>query len=132
MLQRNGISWIPRWLSGKESICQCRRHEFNPWAWKIPWRKRWQPIIVLLPGKSQWQRSLVGYSPWGCKESDWAQTHALGLEEKQRLGPDSFTSKFCKPFKNLTLSLSNSYKNTEEEGNLPNTFYKLTLPWYQN
>ena len=62
---------------------------------------------------------------------DRAQTHGLGLEEKQRLGPDSFTSKFCKIFKNLTLSLSNSHKK-EEEGNLPNTFYKSTLPWYQN
>ena len=37
------------------------------WAGKIPWRKKWQPIPVLLPGKSHWQRSLVGYSPWGHK-----------------------------------------------------------------
>ena len=31
---------------------------------------QWQPTPVLLPGKSHGQRSLVGYSPWGCKESD--------------------------------------------------------------
>ena len=31
---------------------------------KIPWRRKWQPTPVLLPGKSHGQRSLVGYSPW--------------------------------------------------------------------
>ena len=37
---------------------------------EIPWRKKWQPTPVFLPGKSHRQRSLVCYSPWGCKESD--------------------------------------------------------------
>ena len=37
---------------------------------KIPWRRKWQPTPVLLPGKSHGQRSLVGYSPWGRQESD--------------------------------------------------------------
>ena len=37
---------------------------------KIPWRREWQPTPVFLPGESHGQRSLVGYSPWGCKESD--------------------------------------------------------------
>ena len=35
-----------------------------------PWRRKWQPSPALLPGKSHWQRSLVGCSPWGHKESD--------------------------------------------------------------
>ena len=64
---------LPRWLSGKESVCQCSRHRrprFNPWVKKIPWRRKWQPTPVFLPGKFHGQRSLVGYSPWGCKESD--------------------------------------------------------------
>ena len=39
---------------------------------KIPWRRKWQPILVFLPGKSHGQRSLAGYSPWGYKESDIA------------------------------------------------------------
>ena len=30
------IRGLPWWLSGKESACQCRRHGFNPWSWKIP------------------------------------------------------------------------------------------------
>ena len=37
---------------------------------KIPWRRAWQPTPVFLPGESHRQRSLVGYSPQGCKESD--------------------------------------------------------------
>ena len=41
-----------------------------PWVLKIPWRRAWQPTPVFLPGESHGQRSLVGYSPWGCKESD--------------------------------------------------------------
>ena len=58
------------WLSGKESICQCRRCKFDPSFKGIPWRRKWQPTPVLLPGKSHRQRSLVGYSPRGCTESD--------------------------------------------------------------
>ena len=52
----------------------CRRCGFYPWVGKIPWRKKWQPIAIFLPGKSHGQRSLVGYTPWGCKRvrHDWA------------------------------------------------------------
>ena len=35
---------------------------------KIPWRRKWQPIPVFLPGISHGQRSLVGYSPWGSQK----------------------------------------------------------------
>ena len=61
---------LPRWLSGKESTCQCRRHGFNPWVGKIPWRMKWQSTPVLLPGKSHGQMCLISYSPWGLRESD--------------------------------------------------------------
>ena len=37
---------------------------------KIPWRRAWKPTLVFLPGESHGQRSLLGYSPWGRKESD--------------------------------------------------------------
>ena len=47
-----------------------RRPGFNPWVGKIPWRKEWQSTPVFLPGESHGQRSLTGYSPWGCRESD--------------------------------------------------------------
>ena len=42
----------------------------DPWVRKLPWRRKKQPTPVFLPGESHGQRSLVGYSPWGCKESD--------------------------------------------------------------
>ena len=32
----------------------------------LPWRRKWQPTPVFLPGRSHGQRSLIGYSPWGC------------------------------------------------------------------
>ena len=41
-----------------------------PGVGKIPWRRKWQPTPVFLPGKSHGQRSLVGYGPCGRKESD--------------------------------------------------------------
>jgi len=44
---------LPRWLRSKESTCQCRRCWFNCWIGKIPWRRKWQPTPVFLPGKSQ-------------------------------------------------------------------------------
>ena len=44
-----------------------RRHGLDPWVGKIPWRRKWLPTLVFLPGKSSGQRSLVGYSPCGHK-----------------------------------------------------------------
>ena len=58
---------------GKESACQYRRHKrcgFDPWVGKIPWKRKWQPTPIFLPGKSHGQRSLVCYSPWCCKLSN--------------------------------------------------------------
>ena len=47
-----------------------KRCELDSWVGKIPWRRAWQPTPGFLPGESHGQRSLVGYSPWGCKASD--------------------------------------------------------------
>ena len=63
---------------------------FNPWVGQIPWRRKSQLASVFLPGKFHRQRSLSGYSPQGCKESDGtervharahvrARTHTRGL-----------------------------------------------------
>ena len=60
-------SGFSRWLSGKASLCQRRRLGFDPWAGKIPWERERQPVIACLPGKSHGQRSLLGFSPQGCK-----------------------------------------------------------------
>ena len=53
-----------------KNCMQCRISGFNPWVGKIPWRRKWQPTPVFLPGESHGQRRLAGYSPWGHKESD--------------------------------------------------------------
>ena len=82
---------LPRWHCGKESACQfgrCKRHGFSPWVGKILWRGKWRHTPVSLPGNFHGQRSLEGYSPWGCKQLDtteWLSTltpgglHACGL-----------------------------------------------------
>ena len=58
---------------------QCGRPGFNPWVGKTPWRRAWQPTPVFLPGESHGQRRLVGYSPWGRKESDMTEELTLSL-----------------------------------------------------
>ena len=71
------LRWgFPGGSVSKESTCnsgdclQCKKHGFNPWVGKIPWGREWQPTPIFLPGKSQGQKSVAGYSPWGHTESD--------------------------------------------------------------
>ena len=74
----------PGGLDSKRVCLQCRRPGFNPWVGKIPWRRKWQPISVFLPGKSHGRRSLVSYSPWGREESDTTEQlhfHRVGVRE---------------------------------------------------
>ena len=78
--------WLPWWLRWQSVCLQCGRPGFDPWVWKIPWRRKWQPTPVLLPGKSHEWRSLVGYSPWGAESdtTEWlhfhfSYTHVLSL-----------------------------------------------------
>ena len=55
----------------KKINLQCRRPGFHPLMGKISWRREWQPTpVFFLPGEFFRQRSLVGYSPWGRKESE--------------------------------------------------------------
>ena len=73
-----GVGWVVKWgfpggTTSKEPACQYRRHKrhrFDPSFGKTPWETAWQPTPVFLPGESHGQGSLVGYSPWGCKELD--------------------------------------------------------------
>ena len=55
---------------GKASSWNAGDLGLHPWVRKIPWRRKWQSTPALLPGKLHGWRSLIGYSPWGCKESD--------------------------------------------------------------
>ena len=54
---------------GKESAYNAGDPASISGVGKIPWRREWQPTPAFLPGESHGQRSLVGYSPWGGKES---------------------------------------------------------------
>ena len=59
----------------KKPSCQCRRrkrHGFDPWVGKMPWRRKWQPTPVLLPGEFHGQSSLVGCCP--CDGKDLGMT----------------------------------------------------------
>ena len=82
---------FPGGNSGKEPehACQCRRckrHRFDPWVGKIPWRRAWQFIPVFLPGEFHGQRSLEGYSPRGRKELDRTEPLTLSLSTMFREG----------------------------------------------
>ena len=78
----------------KEPTCQWRKHKkcrFTPWVGKIPWRRKWQPSPLFLPGEPHEQRSLAGYSAWGHTELDtteWLNLHAaqMTLEPGVSLG----------------------------------------------
>ena len=69
----------------KNPPCQCRRwkrHRFDPWVRKMPWKRKWHPTLVFLPGEFHGQRSLTGYNPWGYKELDTTEclnTWHIGL-----------------------------------------------------
>ena len=52
---------------------------FDPWIRKIPWRREWQPTLVILPGQFHGQRSPVGYSSWDHKDSDTTEQLTLSL-----------------------------------------------------
>ena len=61
-----GVKVFPAGASGKEPAWQCRRpkrRRFDSWVGKIPWRRKWHPTPVFLPGIAHGQRNLVGYSP---------------------------------------------------------------------
>ena len=78
------------------------------WIKKIPWRRKWQPILVFLPGKFHGQRSLACYSPWTHKESDMTE-HActrFSLDEKEIYCSDlSLEEFFCLLLSHLSASL---------------------------
>ena len=72
--------------------------QFQPLVGKILWSRTWQPTPVFLSGESHGQRSLAGFSPQGCKESDMTEcartrthTHTYPRSFYRMLtGPDNF------------------------------------------
>ena len=83
----------------------------DPWVRKIPWRRKWQPTPVFMPGKSHGPRILVGYSPWGHKRvgHDWATSLlttavATGLEKSVFIPiPKKGNAKECSNYRTVAL-----------------------------
>ena len=61
------IHWASLVAQSVKNLPAVQETQLRSWVVKIPWRRKWQPIPVFLPGESHGQRSLVGYSPRGCK-----------------------------------------------------------------
>ena len=85
-VQRVAKSWtqLSDWtttLGSKEPACNAGdtgNVALIPGSGGSLWRRKWQPTPVFLPGKSDGQKNLSGYSPWDCKELDtaeWLNTH---------------------------------------------------------
>ena len=60
---------FPGGASGNESAGQCRRHGFDPWVRKIPWKRAWQPTPVFLLGEPHGQRSQTGHKELGMTDT---------------------------------------------------------------
>ena len=74
----------------QETACNTGDDGSIPRVRKIPWRKKWLATLVFLPGKSHGQRNLVGYGPWGLKESDMTEglidhAHAYRIYKKKKI-----------------------------------------------
>ena len=102
---------LPWWLSGKESACQSKRHWFSPWVGKIPWRGKWQPTPVVLPGKCHGQSSLVGYGPWGHRRVGW---NLAIKQQKNNILPDCFYHRIGTDYTKVHRSLKKGHVSGQE------------------
>ena len=79
--RHNLFSGLPWWLNGKESTCQYRRHRFDPWSGKIPWRRKWQPTPAFLQGNPM-------------DRGAWQTTQSMGSRKSQAQLDDNLFSSF--------------------------------------
>ena len=105
-------------------------NRFNPWARKIPWRRKWQPTPVFLPGKSHGWRSLAGYSPWGCKESDTAEWFHF----MKSININIYAKIRCFPLLNSFLGICSPEQICHMEGyyEFYNAWYMLSISFQKN
>ena len=70
---------LPLMAQTVKNLPTMQESRFSPWTGKFPWRRKWQPTPVFLPGEFHGHRSLAGYSPWGHKELDTTRqlTHTV-------------------------------------------------------
>ena len=109
---------LSQWLSGKEPACHARDvagvGDSIPGLGRFPWRRKWQPTPVFLPGESPGQRSLVGYSPWGRKRV----RHDLGTKNNKNLSPHS------------SQGIKNVWQWHSAEMDLPSQSLRNLLGWW--
>ena len=79
---------LPRWLSGKESSCQCRTLGFYPWVRKVPWRRKGNPLQYSCLGNSI-DRGALWATPWGLKRV--RHTYRLNNNNNKRARPLFFS-----------------------------------------
>ena len=91
------------------------RPVYHPWVRMIPWRRKWQPTPVLLPGKSRGLRSSVGYSPWSRK----------GLDTTEGLHHSTTSSHFRNGSNSNSIVSHSGSKNKMEE--FPISYKKAIL-----
>ena len=121
---------------------QCGRHRLHPWVEKIPFRRKWQPTAIFLPGESHGQRSLVGYSLQGCKVRHNSATNTFtflqdptSTRKKEREQVDPYRPLTSAPLglsapELLVSSLLGWHHPSREGPRLPHplTLCRLTLP----
>ena len=83
MWPRDNRDRLACWLGGKESTCRCGRCGFYLWVGKIPWRRKWQPTPVFLPGELHGESSLAGCSSCCCKESDTTEQLSTHIVDRK-------------------------------------------------
>ena len=88
-----GASLVPQMVKKKQICLRCRRPRFDSWVGKTPWRRKWQPAPVFLPGESHGQRNPAGYSPWGCKETDTTNAFNTFRGARTALGEEGLKPK---------------------------------------
>ena len=85
-----GLYGFPGSTSVREVNCECRRRRFDPWVGKIPWRRKWQPTLEFLPGKSHRWKDLAGYNHGAAKSwtqlSCWTQNSIQVIAVRGREG----------------------------------------------
>ena len=89
---------------------------------KMPWRRVWQPTPVFLPGKSQGQKNLAGYSPWGHRVgSDWSNRARTHAHTRQQAGHCNRTESKYRP---TQIWKCNKWQNTEDHLQIEKRFNK--------